>query len=422
MPLTYQLIEEFARDLDTHDSIRRFRKKFYVNPREIYLDGNSLGLLNKNSEQNLQRVISEWKTLAIRGWAEAENPWLNYAEELAKKQETLLGALPGEIILHASTTVNIHALLAGFYAPEGNRNKILMDELTFPSDRYAVEGQLRIKGFDPIKYLKLVKSRDGRFIDEQDIITRMTDDVALIFLPSVLYRSGQLLDIPLLAREAHKRKILIGFDCSHSVGALPHYLSEWQIDFACWCNYKYLNGGPGAAAGLYINRKHFSREPALLGWFGYKKDKQFHMINTFQAAGGAAGWQIGTPHILSLAPLEGSLNIFNEAGIEKIREKSLQMTGYLMYLVDQELADYSFKIGTPRQDKRRGGHIALEHKKARQICKALYNRGIITDFRVPDIIRIAPAALYNSFHELWSLVQELKKIMQSKEYENYNDS
>jgi kynureninase len=297
----------------------------------------------------------------------------------------------------------------------------VIDELSFPSDRYAVTSQLLLKG-QPVNHaLQTIKSEDGRFLDEQDIIAAMRDDVAVIFLPSVLYRSGQLLNMAYLTQQAHKRNILIGFDCAHSVGAIPHALSDWQVDFACWCNYKHCNAGPGAVAGLYINERHFDKKPALSGWFGYKKEKQFDMLPDFENAQNAAGWQIGTPHILSMAPLEGSLKIFNDAGIEAIREKSLMLTSYLIFLIDTVLDNFSFYIGSPREEKSRGGHIALEHENALQINAALKNRSIITDFRYPNIIRMAPAALYNSFDDVWRTVQALKEVMIRKEYENYPD-
>jgi kynureninase len=232
----------------------------------------------------------------------------------------------------------------------------------------------------------------------------MTEDVALVFLPSVLYRSGQLLDMEFLTFEAHKRGIIIGFDCCHSAGVVPHSLSQWGVDFAVWCNYKYLNVGPGGPATIYINKKHFDRDPGLAGWMGYLPEKQFDLLNEFEAANNAGGWQLGTPHMLSMAPLEGSLKIFNEAGIEKLREKSLKITGYMMYLIENELAQYGFKIGNPRDNHRRGGHVALEHEEAIRINAALKDRGVIPDYRRPNVIRLAPVPLYISFYDVWVVI------------------
>lgn len=224
-----------------------------------------------------------------------------------------------------------------------------------------------------------------------------------------------------LTDEAHKRGILIGFDGCHSIGAIPHSFSEWDVDFAYWCNYKHLNGGPGGVGGLYVNRKHFGTMPGLAGWFGSRKDKQFDMEHTLTPAESAGAYQIGTPHVLSCAPLIGSLEMFIEAGIENIREKSLKINQYLIDLIELELKDLGFFIGTPREDVRRGGHVSLEHKEAARICKALKENGVIPDFRAPNIIRLAPVALYTSYAEVWEVVQILKKIMTKKQYEKFKN-
>ncbi len=224
-----------------------------------------------------------------------------------------------------------------------------------------------------------------------------------------------------LTAEAHARGILIGFDGCHSVGSIPHAFSEWDVDFAYWCNYKHLNGGPGCVGGLFVNRKHFGRQPGLAGWFSSKKDKQFDMEHTLSPAETARAYQIGTPHVLSLAPLLGSLEMFTEAGIENIRQKSLQLNRYLMDLLEYELSGFGFTIGTPLEDKRRGGHTSLEHKDAARICKALKENHVIPDFRAPNIIRLAPIALYNSYTDVWNIVEILKKIMVEKEYEKFEN-
>jgi kynureninase len=412
---------EFARKLDQEDKLWHFRHEFYLKPGSIYMDGNSLGLLSKRAEKTLLESLADWKEFGIDGWTQGRHPWFYLSERLGEMIAPLVGASPEEVIVTGSTTVNLHQLVATFYKPEGTRTKILADELTFPSDIYALQSQLRIHGYDPDTHLIRVKSRDGRFLEEDDIIAAMTDDIALIILPTVLYRSGQILDMKRLTEEAHARGIFIGFDACHSVGAIPHSFSEWGVDFAFWCNYKYLNGGPGCVAGLYVNRKHFGKLPGLAGWFGSKKDKQFDMEHTFTPAETAGAYQIGTPHVLSLAPLIGSLEIFAEAGIENIRQKSLQITQYFMYLIEQELKDFGFTIGNPRDDARRGGHVSLEHDEAARICKSLKENGVIPDFREPNIIRLAPVALYTSYEEVWKVVQILKKIMKEKQYEKFTN-
>jgi kynureninase len=413
--------EAYSKKLDMEDPIGSFRNRFYVKEGEIYMDGNSLGLMSKDAEISLIRVMEEWKKLGINGWSGAEIPWFSLSKELTKLMAPLVGAEADELTIHSSTTVNLHTMLATFFRPDKTKNKILMDSLTFPSDRYAVESELRLHGLDPQAYLALVDSSDGRTIDESAIISRMSPDVALILLPSVFYRSGQLLDMKLLTQAAHKRDMVIGFDCCHSVGVVPHLLSEWDVDFAVWCNYKYLNAGPGATATMYINQKHFNKQPGLAGWQGYVPEKQFDMLNEFEASANASGWQIGTPHMLSMAPLEGALKIFNEIGIENVREKSLNITSYLMYLIDKELSDNGFTIGTPREDHKRGGHVALEHAEAIRINAALKDLGVIPDFRPPNIIRLAPVPLYISYHDVWMLVEKIKVIMSNKLFEKYEN-
>jgi len=412
---------DYAETLDSQDELAGFRDEFYLQPGTIYLDGNSLGLLSKRAERALLASLEDWKQLAIDGWTQGNNAWFTMAERLGEWCAPLVGAFSDEVIVSGSTTVNLHQLAATFFQPEGRRTKILADELNFPSDIYALQSQLRLRGLDPDEHLIRVKSRDGRFLDEADIIAAMTDDVALIILPTVLYRSGQLLDIERLTKAAHERDILIGFDGCHSVGAIPHRFHDWEVDFAYWCHYKYLNSGPGGTGGLFVHRKHFGRLPGLAGWFGSRKDKQFDMEHVFTPADTAGAYQIGTPHILSTAPLAGSLEMFRDAGMERIRRKSLRLTAYLMGLIECELDGMGFSIGNPREDHRRGGHVSLEHAEAARICKALKANGVIPDYREPNVIRLAPVALYTSYRDVWKAVQILKTIMQEKTYERFEN-
>ncbi|HUZ00789.1 MAG TPA: kynureninase, partial [Thermomicrobiaceae bacterium] len=262
-------------------------------------------------------------------------------------------------------------------------------------------------------------SRDGRTVDERDLVDAMTDEVALVLLPSVFYRSGQLFDIAALSAAARERGIPLGFDCCHSVGVVPHRFDDWGVDFAFWCNYKYLNAGPGSIAGLYVNRRHFGREPGLAGWWGYQKDRQFDMRHDWEGATGARAWQISTPPVLSTAPLLGSLRIFAEAGIERVREKSIAQTGYLMELLEASGLTgpaYGYRVGTPRDPERRGSHVAVEHDQGPQIVRALKARGVVPDFRPPDVVRLAPIPLYTSYHDLWQVTQHLRAIIDTGEY------
>lgn len=421
MRYEFDISKETAERLDTWDELAAFRRRFYLLPGKIYMDGNSLGLASKDAEATLLRLLEEWKEHGINGWMSAAIPWFFYPEELAKLMAPLFGADAAELTVTAGTTVNLHSLIAAFFRPEGRRTKLLADELNFPSDIYALRSQLRLRGLDPAENLSLVSSRDGRTLDEADIVSAMNDEIAVALLPSVLYRSGQLLDMRYLTEEAHKRGILIGFDCSHSAGSVSHRLSEWNVDFAFWCNYKYLNAGPGSTATIYLNSRHFGLEPGLAGWFGYRKDKQFDMLLDFESAVTAQAFQIGTTNLFSTAPLEGSLRIFQEAGMDRIRAKSLQQTAYLMYLIDELISDepYNYQIGTPREPEKRGGHVAVEHAEALRINEALKNRGVVPDFRYPNVIRLAPVALYTTYSEIWEAVQHLKAIIDAKEFERY---
>ncbi|MFA1822889.1 kynureninase [Virgibacillus oceani] len=407
--------------MDTKDALKLYRKEFYVNENVIYFDGNSLGLLSKRAEIVLEDLKESWKTYAIDGWSEGAHPWFYLSEKLGSMSVPLVGAKPEEVVITGSTTTNLHQLVATFFKPTGKRTKILADELNFPSDIYALKSQLQLNDLDPEENLIQVKSKDGNTLKTEDIIRLMTENVALIVLPSVLYRSGQILDMKKLTEEAHKRNIMIGFDLCHSVGAIPHHLSDWGVDFAFWCTYKHLNGGPGSVGALYVNEKHFDKKPGLAGWFSSSKDTQFDMAHTLQKAADAGAYQIGTPHIFSAAPLLGSLEIFSEAGIERIRTKSLQLTDYLMTLIDSELAAFNFRISNPREETERGGHVYLEHPEAARICKALKANGVIPDFRNPNGIRLAPVALYNTFEEVWTAVQILKTIMEEKSYLQYKN-
>jgi kynureninase len=388
------------------------------------MDGNSLGLLSRDAERTLLSVLNDWKTLGIDGWLRADPPWFFLGEELGRRQAALFGVDPEEIVVAGTTTVNLHALVATFYEPMGDRRRIVATELDFPSDVYALQAHIRGEGGDPAHDLIKVASRDGRTIEEDDIIAAMTDEVALVVLPSVLYRSGQLLDMERLSGAARERGIPIGFDCAHSAGVIEHRFSDWGTDFALWCNYKYLNAGPGSVGGLYVNRKHFGRLPALPGWWGYAKERQFDMLHEFEGAPGAGAWQISTINVLSAAPLIGSLDVFDEAGITRVRQKSLQMTDYLIALIESSgltTPEFGYGIGTPRDHRRRGGHVAVEHAHGPQIARALKARGVIPDFRPPNVIRLAPIPLYTSFVDVWETVQHLRGIIETGEYQELDE-
>jgi len=407
------LAAEAAR-LDASDPLAGFRERFYLPGADtIYLDGNSLGLLSRDAEASLRQTVDAWRDLAIGGWTDAPDPWFYLPERLASLLAPLVGAAPDEVIATGSTTVNLHQLLATFFDPtEPLRNKILSDAIAFPSDIYAIESQLRLRGLDPRTHLAFVASSDGRTLTDADIATAFTPDVQIAILPSVVYASGQLLDMAGITRAAHKRGIRIGWDCSHSIGALPHSLSAWDADFAFWCHYKYLNAGPGAVGGLYVNRRYHGHLPGLAGWFSSRKDRQFAMSHTLTPAEGAGALQIGTPHILSLAPLIGALGLLAEAGIEPLRRKSLALTAFLRKAIEARLSRYGVTIATPVEDGRRGGHLALVHPEAAALSRALRQAGVIPDYRPPDIIRLAPVALYNTFADCHRAVERLQRLLE----------
>lgn len=408
-----------AEAMDRDDPLAVFRERFYVQPGTIYMDGNSLGLLSKDAERWIHSALDDWKTLGIDGWLRANPAWFYLGEQLGARLAPMFGAEPEEVVVTGTITVNLHQLIATFYEPTGSRRKIIATALDFPSDIYAMQAHLQRHGGDPDTDLVKIPSRDGRIIEEDDIIEAMTSEVALIVLPSVLYRSGQLLDIERVTRAANERGIPIGWDCAHSAGAMTHRFSEWGVDFGVWCNYKYFNAGPGSVGALYVNRKHFGRQPGLPGWWGYNKERQFDMLHEFEAAPGAGGWQISTVPILSTAPLLGSLDIFEEAGIDRVREKSLAATAYLMQLLEGRgltSPEYGYAIGTPREPSRRSGHVAVEHAEGPRIARALKSRGVIPDFRPPNVIRLAPISLYVSYADIWDTVEHLKQIIDTGEY------
>jgi len=422
MTRDFRPTEEAAREYDRENPLASFRERFAV-PDELYLDGNSLGPISDAAAAAVDRAVDQWRGLGIRAWTEAEPPWFEYGERLGDRLAPHLGARESEVVAANSTTVNIHTLIGTFLDAGDDPPGILVDDLDFPTDHYAIRAQLRQRGYDPDEHLVVVESRDGRTIEEDDVVAAMDEhegDLSIVFLPSVLYRSGQLLDLERITEAAHDRGLLAGFDLAHSVGVVPHDLSGIGVDFGVWCHYKYLNAGPGAIGGLYVNERHHGTMPALAGWWGHEKETQFEMNTTFTPASDAGAWQIGTVNVFSAAPLFGALDILDDAGIETVREQSLDLTAYLMTLVDERLADTEYSIGTPREDDRRGGHVAVEHPEADRISEALRERGVIVDFRPPNVIRVCPAPLYVGYEDVFRAVEHLEAIVETGAYERYD--
>ena len=401
---------------DERDPLAPLRERFYLLPGRIYLDGNSLGLLSRDAEAATHQVLAQWQGWAIEGWTDGDNPWYTLAETLAADVAAFVGAAPDCVAVTGSTTTNIHQCVATLYRPGDPRPGILADALSFPSDIYALESQLRGCGLDPATHLYKVPSRDGRTLRTDDVIAAL-NGVQMALLPSVIYTSGQLLDMATITRAARERNVVIGWDLSHSVGVVPHGLDGIGADFAVWCHYKYVNAGPGAVAGLYLNRRHHGMSPGLAGWWGSDKTAQFAMRHEFTPAPGAGSLQIGTPHILSLAPLQGSLAVFRDAGgIAPIRTKSLALTAFLRRLVEAHLTRYGVGVATPSADDARGGHLALTHPDAAALCRALRRVGVVPDFRPPDIIRLAPAPLYTRFVDCLNAHAALYSLLKGGEW------
>ena len=413
-----------AEQLDQTDELREFRARFFVPEGQIYLDGNSLGLLSHDAERSLLAVLDRWRTTGIGGWIGGDSPWFTMAETLSERVAKLVGAEADEVAIANSMTINLHQLLCTLYKPGSRRKKVLIDAHSFPTDRYALRSHLRLRGLDPDEEIVIARSGESRFLDEDELVEALaTPELQMALFPSIVYTTGQLLDLERLCRAARENGVIIGLDMSHSVGVMPHALDDWGADFAGWGHYKWLNAGPGSVAGLYLNRRHFDEEgmvhAGLAGWWSVHKESMFEMSDEFFPGLGASALQIGTPAVLSMAPIDGALRPIEEAGLERIRTKSLAMTDFIMRAADAELAELGFAIGTPRDAKRRGGHVSLQHEHAQPMSLALRARGVVPDFRKPDVIRLAPSPLYNTFAECWEAVQALKEIATTRAWEQF---
>jgi kynureninase len=413
---TIDKLRDEATARDNSDTLRKFRERFYIPQNRIYLDGNSLGLMSRDAENATLQLLDQWRELAVEGWTEAQPDWFTLPERISELLAPLMGASPESVIVTGSTTVNLHQLLATLYQPV-ERSVILTDDLAFPSDVYAIESHLRLRGIQPSTNLRKVPACDGRTLTTQDIVAALDEPgIQMVILPSVIYTSGQLLDMATITASARKKNILIGWDCSHSIGAVPHELDAIGADFAFWCHYKYLNAGPGSVGGLYLNPRHFGKAPGLAGWWSSDKTKQFDMAHTLVPAHGAGALQIGTPNLLSLAPLIGSLQIHREAGMQSIREKSLALTSFLRRAAGELLTGYGIGFATPEPDADRGGHLALTHPMASALSRSLRRVGVVPDYRPPDILRLAPIALYTSFVECLESILRLQEILAAGEF------
>jgi kynureninase len=412
----------FAALEDAHDPLRLFREKFYMpkpgpGDNVIYFTGNSLGLQPKTARGYVEQELKDWETLAVEGHIHAQHPWLPYHEFLSEKMARLVGAKPVETVVMNSLTVNLHLLLVSFYRPAGNRRKIMIERGAFPSDQYAMESQIRFHGLDPREDLIQITPREGeatlRTGDILDAIAEHGDSIALVLLGGVNYYTGQAFEMQPITEAGHKAGAIVGFDLAHAAGNLDLRLHDWGVDFAAWCSYKYLNAGPGAVGGCFIHERHAESFdiPRFAGWWGHDKKTRFLMGPEYVPIPGAEGWQISNPPILQMAAMRASLEIFDEAGISALREKSVRLTGYLEFLLN-EISDDRISVITPRDPAQRGCQLSIRVKDAdKSLFEAVTARGVFADWREPDVIRVAPVPLYNSFTDVYEFIQILKDCL-----------
>jgi len=415
--------QSFAKELDAEDPLRRFREKFYLPVAKdgdplIYFAGNSLGLMPKSAREVVDQELDDWAKLGVDAHLNAKTPWYTYHEPLREPTARIVGAKPVEVICMNSLTMNLHLMMATFYRPTKSRFKILMEDPAFPSDTYAIKTQIRHHGLEPKDALVLANPRKGEFTarteDIINLIEENRDALAIVWIAGVNFFTGQLFDIPTITKAAQKHGIVAGFDLAHAVGNVPLSMHDWNVDFAVWCTYKYLNAGPGAIAGAYLHERHATntRLPRLAGWFGNDPNTRFQMQlePEFIPVASADAWQVSNPPIFSMAPLRASLAIFDDAGgMNPLREKSANLTGYLEFLLNQ-LGSKKFSVITPREPSARGCQLSiLAHENPKELFKELGAAGVKCDFREPNVIRAAPTPLYNTFEEVWRFAQILGK-------------
>lgn len=416
---------DYARKMDSEDSLKEFRNRFHIPQHEgkdcIYLTGNSLGLQPKNTREYVLQELDDWARFGVEGHFEAKHPWFSYHEIFPKQLAKIMGALPEEVVAMNQLTVNLHVLLTTFYRPTKQRYKIICEARAFPSDQYAFESQARLHGFDPEEAIVEVPPREGEHnISTGDILSAIQkagDSLALVVFGGVNYYSGQVFDMKAITEAAHAAGAYAGFDLAHAAGNIALSLHDWKVDFACWCSYKYLNSGPGGVAGAYIHQKHASNTslPRLAGWWGYEKESRFRMKPGFRPIATAEGWQLSNAPVLSMAAHKAALDIFEEAGMEALHRKSSLLTGYLFFLLDGINRQHPKKIIeviTPREDGAHGCQVSiLMLEKGREVFDALIARGVIADWREPNVIRVAPVPLYNSFEDVWQFGNIIKSIL-----------
>jgi len=418
----YQLGADFAKAQDRKDPLAKFRAQFHI-PKDkngnelLYMTGNSLGLQPKITKNYINQELEDWANLGVEGHTEGKNPWLHYHEFLTDTMAHIVGAKTIETIVMNSLTVNLHLMMVSFYKPTKDRFKILIEADAFPSDKYAVQSQLRHHGYDAQDGLIQWKARKGEdlanYEDLETILKEYGDDIALIMIGGVNYYTGQFFDLKRIATLGHKHGCMVGFDCAHGAGNVQLDLHDSGADFAVWCSYKYLNSGPGSLAGAFIHERHAHNTDLnrFTGWWSHNKDTRFKMRDEFDQLPGAEGWQLSNPPILSMAAIRASLDVFKEAGFENLCKKSKQLTGYFEFLI-QELNNSAIKIITPSAPNARGCQLSIKVSNAdKSLHKKLTNAGVVSDWREPDVIRCAPVPLYNTFTDVYELVERLKTVI-----------
>ena len=409
----------FAQLMDEKDELRDYRSQFHL-PKQadgkpyVYLCGNSLGLQPKSTAANLQQELLDWQNFGVEGHFHAKNPWMPYHEFLTEAMARVVGAKPLEVVVMNTLTVNLHLMMVSFYRPKGKRTKVLIEADAFPSDKYAVESQIRFHGFDPKDCLIELKARDGeaclRAEDIEEVIETQGEEIALILFGNTNYYTGQYFDMKTITELGHAKGCLVGFDCAHGAGNVPLNLHDSGCDFAVWCNYKYLNAGPGSLGGAFVHERHAKDKtlPRFEGWWGHNKETRFKMRDAFDPTPGVEAWQLSNPPILSMVAVWSSLKIFDEIGINNLRKKAISLTGYLEFLV-KSLGDDIINIITPADPNQRGSQLSIQVKNAN---KDLFNKitedGVIADWREPDVIRVAPVPMYNSYEDVYNFYSILK--------------
>ncbi len=415
----------FVREMDRNDPLQHFREQFFIPQHAgadcIYLTGNSLGLQPRCTARYIQQELDDWAQLGVEGHFHAKNPWLPYHEIFPQQLAKITGALPHEIVVMNQLTVNLHLLMISFYRPASQRYKIICEAKAFPSDQYAIESQVRLHGYDPAEAIIEIAPREGEHtIRTEDILAAIElhgPSLVLVLFGGVNYYTGQVFDMPAITKAAHAAGAFAGFDLAHAAGNIALQLHDWEADFACWCSYKYLNSGPGGVAGVYIHEKHAGNTglPRLAGWWGYTKKTRFRMEKGFEAIPTAEGWQLSNAPVLSMAAHKASLDIFEAAGMERLVAKGRLLSGYLHYILEEINARHKKKVIeviTPTNEQERGCQVSmLMLENGKEIFNALMQKGVIADWREPNVIRVAPVPLYNTFKDVWQFGEIVREMI-----------